>query len=243
VGRHRSRYINVVQHVRNSRPDIDDPVTAIHERLLVVGGRIIENEHAMVRTDAPVVLRPKRTLRGEPKLEAALDGFGVSVVDRTCLDLGASAGGFTRVLLKRGAHRVFAVDAGHGQLRGDLRIDARVVNLERTNLADLASVLPSDAEIGLVTIDLSYLSIANAIPQLALLQFATDAEMIALVKPMFELGLPTPPAIKNALRRARVEAVRGVERDRSWRVLRTLPSPVAGARGAREWLLHAKRRR
>jgi hypothetical protein len=81
----------------------------------VVGGRVVENTGSLVRADAPVVLRPNRRLRCEPKLEVALDAFGVSVAGRTCLDLGAS-GGFTRVLLHRGAKRVFAVDVGHGQL-------------------------------------------------------------------------------------------------------------------------------
>jgi 23S rRNA (cytidine1920-2'-O)/16S rRNA (cytidine1409-2'-O)-methyltransferase len=113
------------------------------------------------------------------------------------------------VLLNRRARLVFAVDAGYGQLRGDLRADIRVVNLERTNLGDVPSVLPRATQLDLVTIDLSYVSIADAIPQLIPLRFARDADVIALVKPMFELHLPAPPADEDDLERARVSSRSG----------------------------------
>ena len=161
-----------------------------------------------MRADASVVVKPPRALRGEDKLRAALDGFAIDVTDRECVDLGASAGGFTRVLLEHGARRVFAVDAGHGQLRGELRNHSRVVNLERTNLADL-SAIPRCAPIGAVTMDLSYLSVADAVPQIEALSFAPDADLIALVKPMFELGLDSPPEDDPSLRRALDLAVAG----------------------------------
>ncbi len=243
MGARRPRYVNVLKHVRKVRPDISNPVEAIDQGLLIIGGRVVQNIASMVPRDAPVVLRRKNRLRGERKLEAALDRFGVSVAGRTCLDLGASAGGFTRVLLQRGARRVFAVDVGYGQLRGDLRSDPRVVNLERTNLADVARVLPSDVIVDVVTMDLSYLSIAKAVPQLESLPFAREADMIALVKPMFELGLAAPPIDEDELERALSKAVQGVRRGRIWRVIGTMPSPVRGSNGAREWLLHSRRRR
>src|SRR5579885_3286776 len=119
-----------------------------------------------------------RELRGTIKLRAALAAFAVEVAGRVALDVGASTGGFTVALLEAGAARVYAVDAGFGQLLGRLRQDARVVNLERTNLAALELPEPID----LVTVDLSYLSIALAAPQLP-----RAPELIALVKPMFEL--------------------------------------------------------
>lgn len=236
----RGRFRNVIDHVARTRPDIAHPERAVAEGHVLIDGVVVTNPRSLVRADAAVVVRPPRPLRGEEKLRAALDGFAIDVRDRECADLGASAGGFTRVLLERGARRVFAVDAGHGQLRGDLRNDARVVNLERTNLGDL-SAIPSAATIDVVTIDLSYLSIADAVPQIETLTFSTDADLIALVKPMFELGLDTAPTDDGSLARARDLAVAGVG-SAPWRVTGTMPSPVTGAKGAHEWLLHARRR-
>ena len=243
MGARRPRFINVLEHVRKVRADISDPVKAIERRRLVVGGRIVESTRSLVRADASVLLRDLHRLRGERKLEAAIGRFGVDVRGRVCLDLGASAGGFTRVLLDRGARRVFAVDAGYGQLRGDLRLDPRVVNMERTNLADLRHALPAGVIIDLVTLDLSYLSLAEAVPQLELMTFASGAEMVALIKPMYELGLAGPPTDEPEHERAISHAVRGVKRGGLWRVVGTMASPVLGGRGAREWFLQARRRR
>lgn len=243
MGARRPRYINVLEHVRKVRPDITDPVSAIEHRQLIVGGRLVETTRSLVPADASVVFRERLRLRGERKLEAALDRFGVDVRERICLDLGASAGGFTRVLLDRGARRVFAVDVGYGQLRGHLRLDPRVVSMERTNLAHLQRSLPVEMVVDLVTIDLSYLSLAEAVPQLEPLAFASDAEMVALIKPMYELGLAGPPTDDREHERAVRHAVKGVERAGTWRVVGTMTSPVLGSRGAREWLLHARRRR
>ena len=195
----------------------------------------------MVASRASVVVRPSRPLRGEDKLRAALDGSGVEVAGRICLDVGASAGGFTRVLVEGGASKVIAVDAGYGQLRGSLRAHSRVLNLERTNLSELGSALPRCWDIDVVTLDLSYLSVAVAVPQLEAVRLSPTADLIALVKPMFELGLATPPVDEPTLRRAVEQAVHGVERDGRWVLEGTMSSPVRGARGAREWLLHARR--
>jgi 23S rRNA (cytidine1920-2'-O)/16S rRNA (cytidine1409-2'-O)-methyltransferase len=234
------KFRNVLEQLARARPDIADPEAAVVAGHVLVDGRVVTNPRSLVRSDAAVVLRPDRPLRGEDKLDAALDGFAIDVTDRECVDLGASAGGFTRVLLQRGARRVYAVDAGHGQLRGELRNHPRVVNLERTNLADAAERIPRSEPIGVVTMDLSYLSVAAATPQIEGLVFAPDADLIALVKPMFELGLDTPPDDDASLRRALDMAFAGVERA-SWRVAGTMASPVTGSKGAREWLLHAHR--
>ena len=112
-----------------------------------------------------------KPLRGSAKLAAALDAFGIDVAGRLCLDVGASTGGFTSVLLERGAARVYAVDAGHGQLLGSLRQDARCVNLEATNVGDLTVALVPDV-IDLVTVDVSYLALREAVRQLSALQLA-----------------------------------------------------------------------
>ena len=236
----KGKLLNVLEHVSRSRPDIVDPEAEVLAGHVLVDGLLVTNPRSLVRADAPVVLRLPRPLRGEEKLRAALDGFGIDAGGRVCVDLGASAGGFTRVLLERGARRVYAVDVGHGQLRGDLRNDDRVVNLERTNLADSAHLIPRRDPIDVITIDLSYLSIAAAVPQIEELPIAADADFVALVKPMFELGLDNAPNDEPSLLRARDVAVAGVG-SMPWRVVETMPSPVTGSRGAREWLLHAVR--
>jgi len=138
------------------------------------------------------MLTTRAPLRGEAKLRAALSGFGVGVTGRVCLDLGAAAGGFTRVLLEAGAARVYAVDAGFGQLLGSLRQDPRVVNLEATNVAALDTALVPDA-IELVTIDVSYLALAAAVRCHGLLWTHTDARSETTAGGQTELiaGVPT----------------------------------------------------
>lgn len=150
------------------------------------------NPSSRVRAGSPITISRPRPLRGEAKLRAALSAFAVDPSGRTALDVGAAAGGFTRVLLGAGARRVYAVDVGHGQLLGSLRQDSRVVHLERTNLAGLDEDRVPDV-VDLVTIDVSYLALSSAAPQLERIRLAPDVEAIALVKPQFELGLASPP--------------------------------------------------
>ena len=178
-------------------------------------------------------------LRGEAKLRAALYGFEVRVTDRVCLDLGAAAGGFTRVLLEAGASRVYAVDAGFGQLLGSLRQDPRVINLEATNVAVLDVHLVPDV-IELVTIDVSYLALAAAVGQLDRIAIAPDADLIGLVKPMFELRLATAPTDLARVDEATERAALGINAA-GWEVIGAMPSPVVGGRGAVEALVHARR--
>lgn len=203
-----------------------------------VDGFPVRNPQSQVRAGAAIAVRLPQPLRGEAKLAAALAAFGVSVAGRVAVDVGASAGGFTRVLLRAGARRVYAVDAGHGQLVGSLRQDARVVNLEATNLGELGPQLVPDT-VDVVTIDVSYLALARAVPQLAPLWFAPGADLIALVKPMYELGLSEPPPDER-LPEALAAARAGIEAA-GWTVRATIDSPVRGSRGARELLLHANR--
>jgi 23S rRNA (cytidine1920-2'-O)/16S rRNA (cytidine1409-2'-O)-methyltransferase len=210
------------------------------EQLIRAGGVLVRGfpatNPATLVEPGSVALRRDRPLRGEAKLVGALDAFAVDVSGRTALDVGAAAGGFTRVLLRRGAARVYAVDAGHGQLLGSLRADPRVVDLERTNLADVEIPEP----IGFVTIDVSYLALADAAPQLGRLDLEPSAELIALVKPQFELGLAAPPRTQAELDAALRHASAGFEAC-GWQIVDSMPSPVLGARGSRELLLVARR--
>jgi 23S rRNA (cytidine1920-2'-O)/16S rRNA (cytidine1409-2'-O)-methyltransferase len=202
-----------------------------------VDGFPVRNPDSLVSEKARVVVRAPRPLQGELKLGAALAAFQPAVAGKIALDVGASTGGFTRALLAAGAAKVYAADVGHGQLLGSLRQDPRVVTLERTNLAALG---PQIVEaIDLVTIDVSFISLARAVPQLARVPLAPGAALLALVKPMYELGLgalPPPEQLPEALERAR----RGIEAA-GWRVLAAIESPVRGHGGAVELWLHAVR--
>jgi 23S rRNA (cytidine1920-2'-O)/16S rRNA (cytidine1409-2'-O)-methyltransferase len=235
----RARLRRLTEVVVQAHPDLVDPVRQIQAGRVAVDGRIVNNPASLVRADATIALVRETALRGEAKLAAALERFEVRVHGRIALDLGAAAGGFTRVLLGAGAARVYAVDAGFGQLLGSLRQDRRVVNLERTNLGELEPSLVPD-EVDVVTFDLSYLPLALAVPQVsARLRFAADADLIALVKPQFELSLPGPPP-DDALGDAVAVAIRGVA-CAGWAVRGTMESPARGSGGAVEFLLHATR--
>ncbi|HKP19779.1 MAG TPA: SAM-dependent methyltransferase [Gaiellaceae bacterium] len=225
--------------VSKSHPQLD-AASAITSGLVLVDGRVATNPQSLVRRDASITIRRDQPLRGEAKLAAALTGFGVAVAGRVALDLGAAAGGFTRTLLAAGAARVYAVDAGFGQLLGSLRRHPAVVVLERTNLADLSRALVPEA-VGVLTSDLSYVALARALPQLeGRVAFELDADLLAVVKPQFELGLPQAPTEPAHRAEAAALAVRGAERA-GWAAHGVEESPVRGARGAIELLLHATR--
>ncbi len=162
-------------------------------RRWIMSGQVLVNDQPMdkpgmrVPADADVRLRGERRYasRGGHKLQAALEHFDIDVTARVTLDCGASTGGFTDCLLRHGAGRVYAVEAGFGQLLGRLRADPRVHNLERTNLSDVAAdrldPLPT-----LITLDLSYLSLVQALP-IATHLLAPEGDILALFKPLFEV--------------------------------------------------------
>jgi 23S rRNA (cytidine1920-2'-O)/16S rRNA (cytidine1409-2'-O)-methyltransferase len=155
---------------------------------LVLAGRVrgYDKPGTQVGGDAELEVEapPRYVSRGAEKLAHALDAFGVDPTDRHCLDVGASTGGFTDVLLQRGAARVIALDVGYGQLHERLRADPRVVVLERTNARALRA-LPFPPE--LVVCDVSFISIRLALPP-ALALARRGWEAVALVKPQFEAG-------------------------------------------------------
>lgn len=236
----RARLRALAQRVTREHPGID-AAAAIANDHVRVDGRIASNPRSLVRDDASITIRPPETdLRGERKLDTALASFGIAVTGRVALDLGASTGGFTRALRRAGAARVYAVDAGFGQLLGSLRQDPAIINLERTNLGDLSTTLIPD-EIGLVTVDLSYVALASALPQLnGRVSLASDADLVALVKPMYELRLAKDPHNAERLRAACRQAAVGATQA-GWDVQRIIRSPVTGRAGAIEFLMHARR--
>ena len=185
------------------------------------------------------VERTPRRFRGYEKLSQALDLLGISAEGVTAIDAGAAAGGFTQVLLDRGAARVYAVEVGYGQLLGSLRQDERVVNLERTNVGALTRALVPDP-ISAVTLDLGYLALAKGVPQLNAVTFAPGAWLAALVKPMSELGTGELPLDDRDVDEATERAAEGIAAA-GWRVVRTIRSPVRGTHGAIEGFVHGVR--
>lgn len=183
--------------------------------------------------------------RGALKLIAALDAFGFDPAGRVCLDLGASTGGFTQVLLERGANRVYAVDVGHGQLATEVATDARVVDLERTHANDLGEAVVAEP-ISLLVCDVSFISLTKALPP-AMALCATDAEAAVLVKPQFEVGRArlgkggvvreTPEALEAWL----AEDIVPWFEHQGWGVVGTCRSPITGSDGNVEFLLGARR--
>jgi len=238
----RPRLRRLIDAVARAHPNLEDPSRLIRTGRVSVGGRVVDNPASLVRQDASITIAHDLPLRGEAKLAAALERFHASIDGRVALDLGAAAGGFTKVLLRAGAAKVYAVDAGFGQMLGSLRQDPRVVTLERTNVAALDPGLVPD-EIDVVTADLSYLSLAEAVGQVdERIRIADDADLLGLIKPQFELGLSRSPESVGDLDAAVAAATAGVERA-GWAVRGTSMSPVRGSRGAVEFLLHAVRAR
>jgi 23S rRNA (cytidine1920-2'-O)/16S rRNA (cytidine1409-2'-O)-methyltransferase len=236
----RRRLRPLAAELQRAYPELEDPAAHVSEHGVLVDGQRVDNPRSLVPEGAHIELRVEAPLRGEAKLHAALSAFDVAVAGRIAVDVGAAAGGFTRVLLEAGAARVYAVDAGFGQLLGSLRQDQRVVDLERINLGELDEERVPEL-VDVITMDLSYLSVADAVPQLESLRIAESADLIALVKPMFELALPMPPETEPELAEAVDRARSALEAGR-WNVRGSTRSPVPGARGSVEFLVHAGRR-
>ncbi|MEP6758775.1 MAG: TlyA family RNA methyltransferase [Actinomycetota bacterium] len=162
---------------------------AVEAGIVQVAGIVAGKPATMVADDAPIELLAEShpfVSRAGSKLDAALARFAIDPTGRSCLDAGASTGGFTDALLRRGAAQVIAVDVGYGQLAWSLRTDPRVVVMERTNIRDMTlDALPAPAE--LIVADLSFISLRVVLPTLRALARNT-APMILLVKPQFEAG-------------------------------------------------------
>jgi 23S rRNA (cytidine1920-2'-O)/16S rRNA (cytidine1409-2'-O)-methyltransferase len=236
----RSPLRKLVHVLEQRHPELQDAKAAILDGRVLVNGLVVENPDSLVPSDASIAVDVFTSLRGEAKLRAALHAFAVRVLDRVALDVGAAAGGFTRVLLDAGTRRVYAVDVGFGQLLGSLRQDPRVVNLERTNVAELTTTLVPDV-VEVITLDVSYLALGAAVAQLdGRIAIASDAELVGLVKPQFELATAQPPTSSSELTKARDLAISRIT-DAGWSIVGSITSPVRGSRGSTEFLVHARR--
>jgi 23S rRNA (cytidine1920-2'-O)/16S rRNA (cytidine1409-2'-O)-methyltransferase len=212
-----------------------------HAQALVMAGRVRGHSKAgeQIADDAPLELIPSAAYvsRAGGKLAVALDAFGVDPAGRDCLDLGASTGGFTDVLLKRGAARVIALDVGHDQLHERLRADPRVVVLERCNARALTELpfAPS-----LVTCDVSFISVRLVLPPALALSRPGWAALV-LVKPQFEArrgeapkGVIRDPAVQRRVVREVAAAATGF----AARTVGVVDSGLPGAKGNREFVIH-----
>lgn len=237
MSKRRARFIALPELL--ARRNIDADERTIKAGRVLVDGRVVCNPSARVRADASLKVWRLSRLRGDIKLSHALDHFGVRIAGRVAADVGASTGGFTTALLDRGARRVYAIDAGVGQLVGRLRTDERVVNLEGHNLGAIGQREVREP-VDVITVDLSYLSIAAAMPQLEVLAISDDADLVALVKPTFELQRGRPPETGDLS--LAVTAAVDAASARAWRVEATCISQVTGAGGTTEFFIHAHRR-
>jgi len=208
-------------------------------------GRAVVKAAEMLADDAELEAIPAHPWvgRGALKLVHALDLWQVSVAGRVVLDIGASTGGFTEVCLQRGAALVYAVDVGRGQLHPKVAADPRVINMESTDARCLTSVQIPQAP-GLIVADVSFISLEKAMPA-ALALAGEGADLLALVKPQFEVGrgnVGKGGIVTDASAQTKaLEAVKAFVTASGWTVQATADSPIAGGDGNREYLLWARR--
>ncbi len=217
---------------------------AIEAGLVSIDGRVVKKPSEPIAADANIEARAAYpwVSRGGVKLAHALDHFGVDPRGRFCLDVGASTGGFTDVLLSRGARHVAAVDVGLGQLHDRLRGDLRVTSLEGQDARALSEAHFAEAP-SLIVVDASFISLIALLPRVLSLA-APCADLVALIKPQFEAGRAA--AKKGVVRDEKIHAqvCARIEREIEalrWRVRGVIPSPIEGGDGNREFLVHATR--
>src|SRR3954447_19763739 len=215
----------------------------IMARRILVNGLHVDKAGANVDDDdllAIEALEHPWVGRGGMKLAHALERFGIDVTGRVCADIGASTGGFTDVMLKNGAKKVYAIDVGYGQLDVSLRNDERVINREKVNARYLTAGDFED-EIEFVSIDVSFISLKLILPAVA--AFARG-DVVALIKPQFEVGkrdVGKGGIVRDdAKRAAAVDSVVAFARELGFDVKGVIESPVKGAEGNVEYLMRAE---
>lgn len=221
-------------------------------RALILAGKVVVDDHridkAGVRVDVEAQVRLKGAdlayvSRGGLKLEKALACFPVAVSGRVAIDVGASTGGFTDCLLQNGAVKVYAVDVGYGQLAWKLRDDSRVVNMERSNIRAMTAD-KFDPLSSLAVIDASFISLSKVLPS-TLPLLTADAEIIALIKPQFEVGkglVGKGGVVKDPqLHQQVIENTERLAIELGCAVLGVEASPILGPKGNREFLIYLRK--
>jgi 23S rRNA (cytidine1920-2'-O)/16S rRNA (cytidine1409-2'-O)-methyltransferase len=242
---YKKKRLDVLLVEKNLAPTRSRAANLVRLGAVSVGGVKAVKPGMLVAADAGIEVASEAlpyVSRGALKLEAALESFGFEAEGRVALDLGASTGGFTEVLLARGAEKVYAVDVGSGQLHAKPRGDARVVSLEGTDSRALDSGLIGE-EIGAIVADVSFISLTKALPP-ALRLAAPGAWLIALVKPQFEAGreaVGKGGIVRDpAHRLAALAGVRSfIASTPGWTVTHEMVSPILGKDGNEEFLIGA----
>lgn len=218
---------------------------AIEAGGVIADGRSVTKPSELLADDAELEAAPAHPWvgRGALKLAHALELWPVTVEGRVVLDIGASTGGFTEVCLKRGAALVYAVDVGRGQMHPKVAADPRVINMEATDARSLTPAQIPDAPC-LIVADVSFISLEKAMPA-ALALAGEGADLLALVKPQFEVGRGNVGkggiVTDSSAQTAALEAVKAFVTASGWTVQATANSPISGGDGNREHLLWARR--
>lgn len=239
--RGRADHVLVARGLFESRARAQAAITA---GLVQADGRPVRRPSDLIRVEAEIGAEEAHPYvsRGGLKLAAALEAFALDPAGQVCLDLGASTGGFTDVLLGRGAARVYAVDVGRGQLHPRIAADPRVLSLESTDARRLDRSLVPEA-IGFATLDVSFISLTLVLASLLPL-LGAEAGLVALIKPQFEAGraLLRKGIVRDAgVHEAVCDTIREHVRSLGFSVLGLVPSPVLGGDGNREFLIGARR--
>jgi len=221
-------------------------------RAVILAGQVVVDDHRIDKVGMQVSLDAEIRLKGEDipyvsrgglKLERAIREFKVNVDNRVAIDVGASTGGFTDCLLQCGVKKVYAVDVGYGQLAWKLREDHRVVNLERCNIRHLDKKLLDDVP-DIAVIDASFISLSKVLPP-TLDLLSDDGEVLALIKPQFEVGrnqVGKGGIIKDSrLQDQVVETIRDLAIDLCCSVHGVIDSPILGQKGNKEFLIHLQK--
>lgn len=243
-----SRRLDQILVDRGAFPSRARAQGAIRAGLVKVGGATIEKPSAFFPEDCAVDVEGDvhdYVSRGALKLERAVRTFEIDPAGRTCLDLGASTGGFTQVLLRQGAAKVYAVDVGSGQLHPSLIGEPRIVNLEKTHAKDLTRALVPE-EIEIIVCDVSFISLKKALP-FAMALASPCARLVALIKPQFEVGRSrigkgglVKPGYANSYGVAQ-DIAAWLGEQLSWKTLGYIESPIEGGDGNKEFLIGAIR--
>ena len=217
---------------------------AIEAGLVEANGATVRKASEEIARDADIKASPAHPYvsRGGVKLAAALDHFRIDPKGRTCLDVGASTGGFTQVLIERGATRVYAIDVGKAQLHASLRGRSEIVSLEETDIRTLSAAAFAEPP-SLVTIDVSFISLKQVLPAVSALA-TPQAMLVALIKPQFEAGrerVKKGVVRDAAIHQAVCDDIAAFTASLGWRVTGIVPSPIAGGDGNAEFLLAAAR--
>lgn len=213
-------------------------VLANEERIDKPGQKVLETAHLRIKDQM------KYVSRGGLKLEKALQEFSVSVENKIGLDIGASTGGFTDCLLQNGAQKIYAIDAGHNQLHWRLQNDARVISFEKTNFRyfDLSLIVDS---IDFAVMDVSFISITKLLPKVKEIFSLTQNQkfIVFLIKPQFEVGknqVGKGGLVQDeSLKKETVEKIKTALESFGFKNSQVIPSPIRGATGNEEFLIHA----